>query len=76
MYAARFSHLRAISAGNVVQHGLAALGPTRIAEWGEAWLELAPEAVGGAPVRHGDTYLTIWRRDSDGHWRIARNLAF
>ena len=76
MYAARFPRLRAIRGGAVVQDGLTVLGPTRIAEWGHAWLELAPERDGGPPGRSGGTYLTVWQREADGHWRIARNLAF
>ncbi|HSQ29125.1 MAG TPA: DUF4440 domain-containing protein [Gemmatimonadaceae bacterium] len=76
MYAARFPRLRPIRAGAVVQDGLSVLGPTRIAEWGHAWLELAPERDGGPPGRSGGTYLTVWQREADGHWRIVRNLAF
>jgi uncharacterized protein (TIGR02246 family) len=76
MYAARFPKLRDIRAGAVVQGGLAVLGQMRIAEWGNAWLEIAPETKGGMPVRSGGTYLTIWQRETDGHWRIVRNLAF
>jgi uncharacterized protein (TIGR02246 family) len=76
MYAARFPRLRTILGGGVVQDGLTALGPARVAEWGHAWLELAPEREGGPPGRSGGTYLTIWEREADGHWRIARNLAF
>lgn len=48
----------------------------QIAEWGQAWLELAPEVKGEAPTRSGGTYLTVWQRETDGHWRIVRNLAF
>jgi uncharacterized protein (TIGR02246 family) len=76
MYAARFPRLRPIRTGAVVQDGLAVLGPTRIAEWGHGWLELAPERDGEAPERSGGTYLTVWQREADGHWRIVRNLAF
>ena len=76
MYAARFPRLRTIRAGAVVQDGLTVLGPARIAEWGHAWLELAPERAGEPPTRSGGTYLTVWEREADGHWRIARNLAF
>jgi ketosteroid isomerase-like protein len=75
MYAARFPRLREIRAGAVVQDGLAAAGPALVYEWGHAWLEMAPAAAGGAPVRSGGAYLTVWRRESDGHWHIARNLA-
>lgn len=76
MYAARFTRLRPIRAGGVVQDGLSVLGPMRIAEWGHGWLELAPERDGGPPVRSEGTYLTVWQREADGHWRIVRNLAF
>lgn len=76
MYAASFPRLRPIRDGGVAQEGLTVLGPTRIAEWGRAWLDLAPERGAGPPVRSGGTYLTVWDREPDGHWRIVRNLAF
>ena len=55
MYAARFPQLHDIRAGAVVQGGLTVLGQMRIAEWGNAWLEIAPETKGGMPVRSGGT---------------------
>lgn len=76
MYAARFPHLRPIRDGGVVQGGLTVLGPTRVAEWGYAWLDMDPERGAGPPVRSGGTYLTVWDREADGRWRIVRNLAF
>ncbi len=76
MYTARFPRLRPIRGGAVVQDGMAVLGPTRIAEWGHAWLDLEPERAGGPTVRSGGTYLTVWERDTDGHWRIQYNIAF
>jgi len=76
MYAARFPHLRPIRGGGVVQDGMTVLGPTRIAEWGHGWLDLESERAGGPSVRSGGTYLTLWEREADGHWRITRNLAF
>jgi len=76
MYAERVQHMRPIRAGAVVQDGLTVLGPTRILEWGHGWLELALEREGASPSRSGGTYLTVWERASDGHWRIVRNLAF
>ena len=76
MYASRFPRMRPIRAGGVVQDGLTVLGPTRLAEWGHAWVDLEPERGAGPRVRRGGTYLTIWEREADGHWRIARNLAF
>jgi len=76
LYAARFPHLREIRAGGVVQDGLAVVGPALVYEWGHAWIEMAPETAGGPPVRGGGAYLTVWQRERDGHWRIARNLTF
>lgn len=79
MYAARFPRLREIRDGAVVQDGLAVAGPTRVYEWGHAWIELAPAAgaaPGAAPARSGGAYLTVWEREADGRWRIVRNLAF
>jgi uncharacterized protein (TIGR02246 family) len=76
MYAARFPTLREIRAGDVVQKGMAVIGPSRIVEWGEAWIEMAGTAPGAAPTRSGGAYLTIWEREADGHWRIVRNLTF
>ena len=76
MYAERFPRLRPIRAGGLVQDGLTVLGPTRVAEWGHGWLELAPERDGAPPGRSEGTYLTVWQREADGHWRIVRNLAF
>ena len=76
MYEARFPKLRPIRAGGIVQDGLTVLGPTRIAEWGRGWLDLEPERAGAPPVRSGGSYVTIWERQADGHWRIVRNMAF
>ena len=76
MYVDRFPRLQGIRDGAVVQDGLAVVAPGLIYEWGHGWLELAPRTPGGPPVRSGGTYLTVWQRASDGHWRISRNLTF
>ena len=76
MYEARFPKLRPIRAGGIAQDGLTVLAPTRIIEWGRGWLDLEPERAGAPPVRSGGSYVTIWERQADGHWRIVRNMAF
>jgi uncharacterized protein (TIGR02246 family) len=76
MYVDRFPRLAGIRDGAIVQGGLAVVGPGLIYEWGNGWLELAPRTPGGQPVRSGGTYLTVWQRSTDGHWRIVRNLTF
>jgi len=42
---------------------------TFIYEWGHA------EAAWGNGKKMVDRYLTAWRRDPDGRWRIFRNMA-
>jgi len=76
MYAERFPRLRPIRDGGIVQDGLTVLSATRIVEWGHGWLEMDPARSGDPPTRSGGTYLTVWQREADGHWRIVRNLAF
>jgi uncharacterized protein (TIGR02246 family) len=76
MYEARFPKLRPIRAGGIVQDGLTVLAPTRIIEWGRGWLEMDPERAGAPTVRSGGSYVTVWERQADGHWRIVRNMAF
>ena len=76
MYEARFPQLRPIRAGGIAQDGLTVLAPTRIIEWGRGWLDLEPEREGAPPVRSGGSYVTIWERQADGHWRIVRNMAY
>lgn len=76
MYVDRFPRMQGIRDGGIVQDGLSVVAPGLIYEWGHGWLELAPRSPGAAPVRSGGTYLTVWQRATDGHWRIIRNLTF
>ena len=76
MYASRFRRMREIRDGGVVQDGLVAVAADLIYEWGHAWIEMAAATPGGAPVKGGGAYLTVWKRGADGHWHIVRNLAF
>ena len=76
MYAAAFPRLREIIDGGVVQDGLTVASADRLYEWGHAWLAMAAATPGAPPTRSGGAYLTVWQRGADGHWRIARNLAW
>lgn len=76
LYASTFPHQRPLRGGGVMTDGLTVLSPTRIVEWGHAWLDSAPEHGDGPAVRSGGQYLTVWVREGDGHWRINRNLTF
>jgi len=74
MYEARFPGLRTIRQGAVMQDGLVVVSADCVYEWGHAWLEQEGSTPGGPPVRDEGPYLTVWQRQSDGHWRIVRNL--
>jgi uncharacterized protein (TIGR02246 family) len=76
MYAARFPQMGKVVDGAVVQDGITAVSNSLIYEWGHAWLALEAAEPGKPPVRSGGSYLTVWQRSADGHWRITRNIAF
>lgn len=75
MYADRFLHLGAVRDGAVIRDGFTAVTTDRVYEWGHAWLEVASAVPGAPATRSGGGYLTVWQLQSDGHWRIVRNLA-
>ena len=58
--------------GRLVQDGITRAGAL-IYEWGHAELEIARPGAG--PTRFTGRYLTVWRQDADGRWRIIRNLS-
>lgn len=58
--------------GRLVQDGITRAGPM-LYEWGHAELEIARS--GGQPTHVGGRYLTVWRQDATGRWRIIRNLS-
>jgi ketosteroid isomerase-like protein len=53
------------------EHSL--LAPDVLLERGNFATEIAPR-MGGEPASDGGTYLTIWRKASDGKWRIAYQM--
>jgi uncharacterized protein (TIGR02246 family) len=59
--------------GELKQDGLVAVG-SMIYEWGHANLQMAV-AAGGPSSPSTGRYLTVWKRDKAGHWRIIRNLS-
>jgi uncharacterized protein (TIGR02246 family) len=58
--------------GRLVQDGLTRVGPL-LYEWGHAEMEVA--RPGREPARGSGRYLTVWRLEADGRWRISRNLS-
>ena len=69
----RFSRSGRVLGGTLRQDDLVAVG-SMIYEWGHADLELA--GASGAPPAHTfGRYLTVWKRDASGRWRIIRNMS-
>jgi uncharacterized protein (TIGR02246 family) len=68
----RFSTMGRVTSGTLRQENLVAAG-SMIYEWGRADLEIA--RTGEPPSRVVARYLTVWKRDASGRWRIVRNLS-
>jgi uncharacterized protein (TIGR02246 family) len=73
MYEGRFGRMGEIRAGGIVQDGIAVVSSSLLYEWGRGWLETV--GANGTAARSGGSYLTVWQRQADGHWRIVRNLS-
>lgn len=58
--------------GRLVQDGITRVG-NLIYEWGHAELEIT--RPGAQPAHATGRYLTVWRQDATGRWRILRNLS-
>jgi uncharacterized protein (TIGR02246 family) len=69
-YQAEIAAMGRITGGGLVQEGVT-VSDGLIYEWGHGWL--ASEKDGKRRVSSGP-YFTVWRRSSDGTWRILRNL--
>jgi uncharacterized protein (TIGR02246 family) len=65
---ADFAFLR----GGLVQDGVVLVPGPMIYEWGHADIEMERK---GKVTRSGGNYLTVWKRNAEGTWQIARNLA-
>ena len=68
----RFASSGRVVGGNIVQDGLTRAGAL-IYEWGHADLQLSRN--GQTPTASSGRYLTVWAADSQGRWRIIRNLS-
>jgi uncharacterized protein (TIGR02246 family) len=69
----RFSRTGPVVGGTLKQDDLVAAG-SMIYEWGHA--EIAFGGTANLSASHVTArYLTVWRRDASGRWRIIRNLS-
>lgn len=60
--------------GGIHRDGAQPVGFGLVYEWGHGGA--TRREVGGREVTHEGSYLTVWRRDSAGTWKIIRNMAF
>ena len=74
LYRARSASKRRAVSGEIVRAGLGYGGHGLVYEWGHGRLVSVDET--GKTVTSGGPYLTVWRRDGDGRWKIIRNLVF
>lgn len=70
-YQAGFAAMGQVTGGGLVQEGVTVSGAL-IYEWGHGWL--AFRRKDGKSGMSSGPYLTVWRREADGHWAIIRNL--
>jgi uncharacterized protein (TIGR02246 family) len=74
LYRRRLGAIASIHDGAIVRDGVQAVNDTLVYEWGHGGMTFTDTA--GAIHSSRAPYLTVWRRKSDGAWRIIRNLVF
>lgn len=74
LYRKRFATIVQVTDGGIDREGMQSVNDTLVYEWGHGRLTFTDSA--GATHTSRGPYLTVWRRESDGVWRIIRNLVF
>jgi uncharacterized protein (TIGR02246 family) len=74
LYRRRLGAIARIHDGAIVRDGVQAVNDTLVYEWGHGGMTFTDTA--GATHSSRGPYLTVWRKESDGAWRIIRNLVF
>lgn len=70
----RFAAGLSVSGGEIHRQGLQPLAPGLLLEWGQAGF--TARASDGREVKALGPYVTVWKHQPDGHWRIVRNQSF
>lgn len=74
LYHRRLGAIARITEGAIVRDGVQAVNDTLVYEWGHGGMTFTDTS--GATRKTLGPYLTVWRREPDGAWRIIRNLVF
>jgi uncharacterized protein (TIGR02246 family) len=74
LYRRRLGAIARIQDGAIVRDGVQSVNDTLVFEWGHGGMTYT-DTAGTAHNARGP-YLTVWRKESDGAWRIIRNLVF
>ena len=74
LYRRRLTAIKHISDGAIVRDGVQAVNDSLVYEWGHGGMTFTDTA--GVTHTSNGPYLTVWRREPDGAWRIIRNLVF
>lgn len=74
LFKARAAAPGRILTGEIVREGAAYGGGGLVYEWGHGGLTRLDAS--GRKTTSAGPYLTVWRRDSQGRWKIIRNLVF
>jgi uncharacterized protein (TIGR02246 family) len=74
LYRRRFGTIVHVVDGGIDREGTQSVNDSLVYEWGHGRLTFTDSA--GATHATRGAYLTVWRRESDGVWRIIRNLVF
>jgi uncharacterized protein (TIGR02246 family) len=74
LYRRRLSAIAQISDGAIVREGVQAVNDTLVYEWGHGGMTFTDTSRATHTTR--GPYLTVWRKEPDGAWRIIRNLVF
>lgn len=70
----KFAAGLAVEDGEIHRLGLQPLAPGLLLEWGEGGF--TARTGGGQALKTHGPYVTVWKRQADGHWRIIRNQSF
>ena len=70
----RFDSGLSVSGGEIRRLGLQPLAPGLLLEWGEG--SFTARTGAGQEVKAHAPYVTVWKHEPDGRWRIVRNQSF